>query len=258
LMGLVCRDFGEILDLAQARGLHVIEDCAQALGAVYRGRRVGNWGSIGFYSTEQTKVISTQRGGGAATNDETLLQRLREFQSASEFPSTDEIRKLLVNALLSYHLFQDPWRWALCDYYWSRYGADWESSTTDAETRGEKSPLHEKRLPAPLATVALAQLEKIDRLNEQRRHGARHWDQVCDAKGLTRPLVAAASEPVFLRYPILVPADKKNDVTWCVQEFGVRPGYWFAGEWHPVAHAVSHCPNARYAVEHCINLPTLK
>src|SRR6188474_2655566 len=63
LYGLVCRDFEKILDFATDRKLLLIEDCAHSLGASFRGRKVGNWGDAGFYSTEQSKVISTFNGG---------------------------------------------------------------------------------------------------------------------------------------------------------------------------------------------------
>ena len=65
LYGLVCRDYDAILRFARSRGLHVIEDCAHATGAVYQGVRVGNRGDIGFFSSEQSKVFNTSQGGMA-------------------------------------------------------------------------------------------------------------------------------------------------------------------------------------------------
>jgi len=53
-----------ILDLAQSRGLAVIEDCAQSHGAYYRGKHTGSLGEVGAFSFCQDKIISTGGEGG--------------------------------------------------------------------------------------------------------------------------------------------------------------------------------------------------
>ncbi len=257
LFGLVCRDFEKIIDLSSSTGLRLIEDCAHAMGAVYKGRKVGNWGAIGFYSMEHTKVISSQQGGLAVTNDAELAESLRIYQQACDRPEAARVRKLLSNTLLSYHLYRDPRRWLLRDYYRFRYGHDLEMSTTDEEMRGERPRGYLRQMPPPAAMLALRQLRRIDQINDARRAMARHWQSVCDAKRLIHATVIPESTPVFLRFPVLLPETKKNDVQWCVREFGMPPGLWFSGEWHPIAHIEPHCPNAHYATEHCINLPTM-
>ncbi|MDE2184675.1 MAG: DegT/DnrJ/EryC1/StrS family aminotransferase [Alphaproteobacteria bacterium] len=68
----------EILELAAERGLKVIEDCAQAHGANYRGRRVGAIGDIGTFSFYPGKVLGAYGDAGAiVTNDEGLATRAR-------------------------------------------------------------------------------------------------------------------------------------------------------------------------------------
>src|SRR5437867_1389183 len=63
LAGLPC-DMDPIMTLAQTHGLHVIEDCAQAHGARYKGRMVGSIGHIGAWSFCQDKIITTGGEGG--------------------------------------------------------------------------------------------------------------------------------------------------------------------------------------------------
>lgn len=70
-----------ILELARKHGLKVIEDCAQAHGAMYRGKHVGTLGDVGAFSFCQDKVITTGGEGGlVATDDETLWKWMWGFK----------------------------------------------------------------------------------------------------------------------------------------------------------------------------------
>ena len=70
LAGWPC-DMDPILELAAARGLQVIEDCAQAHGATYKGRPVGSFGAAAAFSFCQDKIISTGGEGGMLLLDDT-------------------------------------------------------------------------------------------------------------------------------------------------------------------------------------------
>lgn len=72
LGGMPC-DMDPIMDLAERRGLKVIEDCAQAHGARYKGRAVGSIGHVGAWSFCQDKIMTTGgEGGMVTTNDPDL------------------------------------------------------------------------------------------------------------------------------------------------------------------------------------------
>ena len=72
LAGWPC-DMDEIMDLAHAHDLKVIEDCAQAHGALYKGRPVGSIGHVGAWSFCQDKIMTTGgEGGMVTTNDREL------------------------------------------------------------------------------------------------------------------------------------------------------------------------------------------
>ena len=67
-----------ILEVAKKHSLLVIEDCAQAHGAKYKGRRVGSWGDIGCFSFYPTKNLGALGDGGmVVTNDPGVAERLR-------------------------------------------------------------------------------------------------------------------------------------------------------------------------------------
>jgi len=72
LGGMPC-DMDPIMALAQEHGFFVIEDCAQAHGATYRGRPVGSIGHVGAWSFCQDKIMTTGgEGGMVTTNDKNL------------------------------------------------------------------------------------------------------------------------------------------------------------------------------------------
>ena len=70
---------GPIMELARNKNIPVIEDCAQAFDATYRGEKVGTIGDIGCFSLQQGKHITTGEGGLCITNDEEFSRRMFLF-----------------------------------------------------------------------------------------------------------------------------------------------------------------------------------
>ncbi|MBN1670041.1 MAG: DegT/DnrJ/EryC1/StrS family aminotransferase [Kiritimatiellae bacterium] len=80
LYGIVA-DMDPILELARRHKVKVIEDCAQAHGGVYKGRKVGTIGDIGCFSFCQSKSFTTGGEGGAViTDDEALMWECKSFR----------------------------------------------------------------------------------------------------------------------------------------------------------------------------------
>jgi dTDP-4-amino-4,6-dideoxygalactose transaminase len=80
LAGWPC-DMDPIMDLAEKHGLKVIEDCAQAHGALYKGRSVGSIGHVGAWSFCQDKIMTTGgEGGMVTTNDESLWRTMWSYK----------------------------------------------------------------------------------------------------------------------------------------------------------------------------------
>jgi perosamine synthetase len=76
LYGHPC-DMGPLLEFARRKGLWVIEDCAEALGATYEGRPLGSFGTASTFSFYGNKLVTTGEGGMVVTNDDGLAERLR-------------------------------------------------------------------------------------------------------------------------------------------------------------------------------------
>ena len=79
LYGYPC-DMDAIGAVAQRHGLAIIEDAAQAIGADYKGKRVGSFG-VGCFSLYATKNVMSGEGGMITTDDEALLRRCRMLRN---------------------------------------------------------------------------------------------------------------------------------------------------------------------------------
>lgn len=74
-------DYDEILKIAKEHNLIVIEDAAHALGAEYKGRKLGSMADMTIFSFHPVKHITTGEGGMITTNDAKLAERLRRFRN---------------------------------------------------------------------------------------------------------------------------------------------------------------------------------
>lgn len=86
LAGWPC-DMDALGELAKRHGLWIVEDCAQAHGAQWKGRPVGSFGDAAAFSFCQDKIISTGgEGGMLVTNDETVYRRAWSFKDHGKDP----------------------------------------------------------------------------------------------------------------------------------------------------------------------------
>src|ERR671933_3091315 len=92
LYGQPCEMSG-VMRVAERHGLAVVEDCAQAAGARYRGRLVGTFGAASFFSFQMLKGINTYGGGMAMTNDKDLAARVREQAESEPLQSAQGLAK---------------------------------------------------------------------------------------------------------------------------------------------------------------------
>lgn len=89
LQGNPCQ-MDRILAIAKKHNLRVLEDCAQSVGASYKGRPVGSIGDIGIYSLQLNKTITAGEGGAVVTNDPVLFERASRFHDLGGFRAPHE------------------------------------------------------------------------------------------------------------------------------------------------------------------------
>lgn len=89
LFGHPC-DMDEIMEFASKYKLKIIEDCAQAPGAEYKGRKVGTIGDCGIFSFQETKNMMTGEGGMLVTNDENIAKAAQMVRNHGEMINLEE------------------------------------------------------------------------------------------------------------------------------------------------------------------------
>jgi dTDP-4-amino-4,6-dideoxygalactose transaminase len=122
-------DMSAILDIARQYDLYVIEDCAQAHGAGFKGQKLGSWGDLATFSFYPTKNLGALGDGGmVVTNDSYLdkqLRALREYgwreRYVSDLPGLnsrlDEIQAAILRAKLHHLESENERRRALASAY---------------------------------------------------------------------------------------------------------------------------------------------
>jgi len=76
LAGFPC-DLDKLCELTANKDTLIIEDCAQAMGAEYKGKKIGQFGSFGFFSLGRGKGLTTYKGGLITTNNEDYAEAIK-------------------------------------------------------------------------------------------------------------------------------------------------------------------------------------
>ncbi len=254
------------LDAAQAlcdrHGLVLIEDCVHALGGTYRGRPVGSYGPVAFFSTEETKTISSTMGGMAVTDDADLAAGLRAHQREAGVPERSLVARYLVKQVM-YHLGTHPavHRFTRPAYLWLRDRPAMHlapGATTAVEMEGGRPDGYLMRYSNAQARIGLRQLARLDDNLEHRRRTAAAWAEGLGGRFML-PQPAAGAEPAFVRYPVRV-ADRPRAMQAAAPI--VVLGQWFnqvleeARSDRDGDYVPGSCPRAEQAGRELVNLPT--
>lgn len=79
-------DYDAIHAVAERHGIAVIEDAAEAIGSMYRGRKAGSLGQTGVFSFHGSKTLTTGEGGMLVTDDEALYRRILQLRDHGRAP----------------------------------------------------------------------------------------------------------------------------------------------------------------------------
>ena len=236
-----CCDMDPIMDLARERGIVVVEDCAHAPGATYKGRPAGSLGDIGVFSFHQQKNMTTLgEGGMVTTGDKMLFDRMLSFRSLC-CRTYDPKGK---------YLGIDEEKQPMGKRYWYLDFDDigFNYRMTDAQ-----------------AAVGLVQLRKLDQLNARRVElASRYCEALRGIPGLTLPYTAPHNTHVFHSYCVQVQPEfrlTKEEFMWelyTVKQIKVWSHYMpihLTSAYRERGHAEGECPVAEALFHKYVSLP---
>lgn len=250
--GLPC-DVDEIIEWARERRILVIEDAGPAFGARYKGELVGRFGDVGFFSFEDSKVISTFEGGIVLTRDDNIFarigDRLRDLKR--NMRSNRIVMKVLVSKVMKNHslypLTCKIWQLVSREEYFS-------SQMLDLEPELYANPLEFTPFQAALG---LLQLDKTAEILRVREETARYYAEVLkDIGNLQLPSVPQDRTHTFSRYPILLHELDRYLIYHGVRRRGVDLGFTFP--YVCAQYYEEDCTgykNSTYVSQHVLNIP---
>lgn len=240
----------KIKSICQKHKLILIEDCAHCLGVNYSGQPLGSFGDASFFSFGRDKVISSVWGGALLVKDKSIYQKINQtkFVNKNIFWVSQQLLYPSIIFLVT-NLYSFASIGKIIHYISQKTGL-----ITKAVSFQDKNlidtPLYS--YPNQLAILALNQLNKLDRLLDNRRTLAKSYSQIFDKKYYP--------SSGYLRYSLLV-KDKSKFID-LLKKSNIIVGDWY---YQPVIPDINlskfgynkgSCPHAELISQSIINLPT--
>ena len=219
-------ELDEIMKIAKENDLYVIEDAAHAIGAEYKGRKIGQISTTTNFSFYATKNITTGDGGAIATDDDELADKLR---------------------ILRLHgISKDAWkRYAKGgSWYYEIKDCGWKYNMTDIQ-----------------AAIGIHQLKKLDEFVNRRREIAKIYTEEFENLEIITPYEKPDVKHVYHLYPILLKNYNRNKFIEKMNEKGIGCSVHFIPlHIHPFyreryGFKKGDYPNAEWVYEREVSLP---
>lgn len=248
-------------DICTRRGIPLIEDAAQAFGAVEDGKRLGTIGDAGIYSFGFFKHVSTWRGGMVVSNDRALIGRIRT--RIQKLPQVSR-RKLLAAGLsgLMVDIATWPPLFSSLTYPVVRRNMPFVNRSLDPESGASRLKTFPDDYLRPMrqwqAGLGLRQLDRLENYSRSRLAHAKEYHHGLEGlSGIIKPQQREDLSNIYTYFPIQA-RDRQN-----VLQYAQRRGRDFAAQ-HlrncadlpEFRELYRDCPEARAAASELILLPT--
>jgi perosamine synthetase len=210
LWGLPC-DMDDIMALARRHHIAVIEDCAHALGALYRGQPVGTFGDAAIFSFQTLKPLNAYGGGMAVVRDASLASRVATLATAEPLPTEKRVKQRLWHGrVLRLATRPDVFTWTLFPLLYAGTRLHWSIDMYFWEAIRPLDPFpddYRERMSNVQAAIALEGLAKMDEWNTVRIRHAKYMSNMLGAvDGVRVPVTPADRTHVFYQYCAYVPS----------------------------------------------------
>jgi len=231
-------DLEPIYRVARNYGLKVVEDCAHAVGAEYKGRKIGCDSDLACFSFSTHKNISTLgEGGMVVTNNESYAEMARGLRT--NFPFGEKVKRN-VQSLGEYHKPQSQ--------AFMHAGDAWDYDWLKVDEFGSSF-----RMSTPQAAVGRVQLKKLDKHINLRQIIAKRYIEVIDGiSGLRNVAILPGSRHAWYLFSFFIRPEaginRDNFVNYLEAEYGIKMvlRYWpihLGGIMRMHDHYLGECPN---------------
>lgn len=256
-------EIDEILEICRQNNLILIEDCAHSLGAEYKGKKLGTFGKVSFFSFSRDKVISSVYGGIAVTDDDKLAKKIKEYQERVGYPSYFWIKQQLLHPILMNWLILPTYsilgKYFLILFQWFRIlskAVHWK------EKRGKKPGYFPKKMPNALSLLALNQFKKLERFNQHRQKIAEfYYNELRELSFFELPSSPGDRKQIFLRFTIK--HKKAHQIIKKAWQKNILIGDWYTLPIAPhdtkldkMKYKIGDCPKVEKLTKETLNLPT--
>lgn len=234
-----CADMDAINTVAKKYNLKVIEDCAQAAGATYKGKKAGSIGDIGCVSFFPTKNLGCAGDGGIIlTNDESIYRQCRAFR----------VHGSGIDGLYTYGIQNGV-----------------EVSEDSVNFNGNLPKYYNfvtgynSRLDALQAAVLSVKLPYLDKWNERRRFIAKQYDERITNPLINKPFVSEGNTHIYYVYTITT--ENRDDFRKYLNDNEITSGVYFPVPFHlqkvyeNLGYKKGDMPNAEFVGNHSMVLP---
>ncbi len=215
MWGQAC-DMDAFMTLKEEYGLKIIEDCAMAAGAVYKGKKVGSYGDASIFSFGKAKAICAFGGGMLCLNDEKMHEFvasvIKDFQPPRPFSLVfSVINSVVANVLTRPRCFFLS-LYPVMRLFNLRDPYNPVEHKKDSEVILEQMPEEWKvRLSSFQAAIGLEQLKTLEERNDRRTQNARILNYALkDVPDIGLPETSERGQHIYLYYAVHI--KKKTDL----------------------------------------------
>ena len=234
-----CADMDKINGIAKEHGLYVLEDCAQAAGAEYKGKKAGTLGHIACVSFFPTKNLGCVGDGGIIlTNDEELYKLCMAYR----------VHGSGINGAFAYQ---------------KRMGLELDEQTIDFDGNLPKYYNfvigYNSRLDALQAALLRVKVSYLDSWNNTRGEHAKIYNDLITNPIIKKPVCKEENRHIYYTYVITL-EDSKGLRSY-LEEQGICTGVYFPVPLHlqrvfeDLGYQKGSMPNAEYVSEHSLAIP---
>lgn len=253
-------DMEKIREIAKAHKLFVIEDAAHTIGGTWKGKKLGTFSDAAIFSFGRDKAFSSVFGGMAITSNKMLGKKMQEMQKDLQSPSTLWIIQQLLHPIAFFFILP------LYDFF--NLGKILLVSLQKllllsfpvfpSEKNGIAEKSLYKKMPNPLARLALFQLERVKRFNTSREAFVKLYAASLKKSSFVMPYKESAP---LLRFPIFV--KNRDKLMQYLKRNKIYAGNWYSSGIDPkdvdyarIFYDPKTCPRAQQYAREIVNLPT--